>query len=163
MKKKSMNKKTAATALIVLVAVAIFLGFLFVNKGDGPVAGLILADTALEDLDTYNSASALHGDGIYLVASNAFNKFRADYESSIPANKNLYAAVHFVECPKGSEYTGKWIKNGTVLFESKGTLSRDLEGVISYMLDGSKLLKGSFVFALYDGEKKIFEQTFTVE
>lgn len=157
-----MNKKTAITVLVFIIVVAIFLGFLFVNKGDGPVMGMILADVAMENTETYNNASDTHGDGIYLIVSNAFNKFQEDYKANIPGKNDLYATIHFVECPQGSEYTGKWIKDGNVIQEDKGTLTTGPEGVITYMLDGDSVVKGSYTFELYDGDKKIFEKTLSV-
>jgi hypothetical protein len=158
-----MNKKTAITVLVIIIVAALFLGFLLVNKRDGPVAGIILADKAMEDTNIYNAAAKTHGDGIYLVVSNAFNKFQEDYKANIVKAKNLYATIHFVECPKGSEYTGKWLKEGKVIQNDMGTLPTGPEGVISYMLDKGNVVKGSYSFELYDGDRKIFEKVFSVE
>jgi hypothetical protein len=158
-----MKKKTAVAVLVVFIVAAIFLGFLFANKGDGPVAGMILADRAMENTETYKNAAKTPGSGIYIVVSSAFNKFQEDYKAGIPESKDLYAAVRFVECPKGSEYTGKWLKDGAVIREEKGTLTTDAEGVLTYMLEAKNVVKGSLTFALYDGDKKIFEKTFSIE
>jgi len=158
-----MNKKTAIFVLTILVAAAIFLGFMLVNKGDGPVTGMIMANRALENMEIYNDAAGTKDDGIYLIVSNAFNKFQEDYQAEIPESNDLYAAIHFVECPKGSEYTGKWMKDGNLLQEDNGTLLTGPEGVISYKLDGDSVVKGSYTFKLYDGDKKMFEKTFSVE
>jgi len=160
---KIMNKKTAVSVLIIFVAAAILLGLLLVNKGDGPVMGMIIADKAMENVDAYNDAADTQGAGIYLVVSNAFNKFQEDYQAKIPENNDLYAAIHFVECPKGSEYSGKWIKDGNLIQKDNGTLLTGPEGVISYKLDGDSVVKGSYTFELYDGDKKMFEKTFSVE
>lgn len=158
-----MSKKVAMTVLTIFIIAAIFLGLLLVNKGDGPVMGMILADKAMVDTETYNDAATIQGDGIYLIVSNAFNKFQEDYKTNIPVNKDLYAAIHFVESPKGSEYTGKWLKDGEVIQYDKEILPTEAEGVISYMLDGSNVLKGSYIFELYDGDRKIFEKAFFAE
>jgi len=163
MDKKSMKRHTAITVLIVIIAGAVLLGFLFLNKGDGPVTGMILADRAVENTETYNTTAKTHDDGIYLVVSNAFNKFQEDYKADIPENNDLYVTVHFVECPQGSEYTGKWIKSGIVIHEENRTLPTWPEGVISYMLDGPSVVKGTYTFELYNGNGKIFEKTFSVE
>lgn len=163
MNNKSMSRKTAITVLIIIVVAAIFMGLLLVNKGDGPVMGMILADNAMEDIETYDSAAKMHADGIYLVVSNEFNKFEEEYNADIPENKELYITIHFVECPKGSEYTGKWIKDGKVIQENNGTLPTGPEGVISYLLDGDSVVKGGYTFELYDGDRKVFEQSFSVE
>lgn len=158
-----MNKKTAITVLAVFVAAAILLGLLFVNNGDGPVAGMILADKAIESTEFYDDAAKTHEDGIYMVVSNAFNKFQEDYKSNIPEMKDLYAIIHFVECPKGSTFTGKWLTEGKVTREDKGTLPTGPEGVISYKLDGSSVVKGNYIFELYNEDRKIFEKAFSVE
>jgi len=163
MDKKTMNKKTAMTVLTIIVVAAIFMGFLLVNKGDGPVTGMILADRAIENVETYSNDVQTHGDGIYLVVSNAFNKFEEDYKAEILESKDLYATIHFVECPKGSEYTGKWIKDGNVVQEDNGILLTGPEGVISYLLEGDSAVKGSYTFELYEGDRKIFEKTFSIE
>lgn len=160
---KTMNKKTAISVLTIFVVAAIFLGLMLVNKGDGPVTGMIMADKALENMETYNDAAGTKGDGIYLIVSNAFNKFQEDYQAEIPESNDLYAAIHFVECPKGSEYTGKWMKDGNLIQEDNGTLLTGPEGVLSYKLDGDSVVKGSYTFELYDGDKKMFEKTFSVE
>lgn len=158
-----MNKKTALTVLAIIIVAALFLGFLLVNKGDGPVVGMIMANKAMENTDTYNNAAKTHGDGVYLVVSNAFNKFQEEYKANIPGSKNLYATIHFVECPKGSEYTGKWLKDGKVIQDGKEALPTEPEGVISYMLDGGSVVQGSYIFELYDGDRKIFEKAFSIE
>lgn len=158
-----MNKKTVITVLTIFVLAAIFLGALLVNKGDGPVAGMILADKAMENTDIYTNAAKTHNDGIYLVVSNAYNKLQEDYKTNVPENKDLYLTIHFVECPKGSEFTGKWLMEEKLIKEEKGTLTTDAEGVISYLLDGSSVVKGQYVFELYDGDRKLFEKEFFVE
>jgi len=158
-----MKKKTAGTVLAVIIIGAIFLGFLLVNKGDGPVMGMVLADRALENTEAYDNAAQSQGDGIYLVVSSAYNKYQEDYKADIPEGNDLYATIYFVECPQGSEYTGKWIKDGAVINENIGTLPTGPKGVISYILDGGSVVSGSYTFELYDGDGKIFETTFSIE
>ncbi len=162
MNKKPMGKKTAIIVLAVVIAAAIFLGFILVNKGDGPVTGMILAEKAIENTQAYSNAAMEHGNGVYLVVSNAFNKFQEDYKADILEGQSLYGTIYFVECPQGSEYTGKWVKDGNVIAEEKGTLSTGPKGVISYMLNEDSVTKGSFTFELYDENSKIFEYTFLV-
>jgi len=163
MSKKPMGKKTAVIVLAAVIVAAIMLGFILISSGDGPVMGMVLADRALENTSAYADAAKAHGDGIYLVVSNAFNDYQVDYETGIPQGKDLYATLHFVECPQGSEYTGRWVRNGDIVAEEKGTLSTGPEGVIAYMLDKDSVTGGSYTFELYDGDSKIFEYTFSVE
>lgn len=158
-----MKKKTAVVVLVVVIIAALVLGFLLLSKGDGPVMGMVLADRAMENTDAYNAAARAHGDGIYLVVSNAFNKFREEYKTDVPQGKDLYAVIYFVECPQGSSYTGKWVKDNAVLQEETKTLPTGPQGVISYMLDKSSAAKGNYTFELYDGNTKIFEKSFSVE
>ncbi|GEM_PF-1098023 len=156
-------KKTSIAVLVIIIIAAIIIGLVLVNKGDGPVTGMILADSKIENKDAYYNAVETHGGGVYLVVSNAFNKFQEDYKVEIPSGEDLYATIHLVECPKGSEFIGKWIKDGNVIGEDKGIVTTGPEGVISYMLEGEKVVKGSYIFELYDGDRKIFERTFSVE
>lgn len=159
----NMKKKTAITVLVVILIGAILLGFLLLNKGDGPVMGMVLADTAIENAKAYDAAAQAQGDGVYLVVSSAFNKYQEDYKTDIPQGNDLYATIHFVECPKGSKFTAKWMKEGTVIEEDIGTLLTGPEGVIAYKLDGDNVVSGSYTFELYGGDGKIFEMTFSVK
>jgi len=158
-----MNKKTSAIVLGIFIAASIFLGLLLINKGDEPVAGMILSDKALDNKDAYHSAEQLHGEGIYLVVSKAFNKFQENYKTRIPEGNDLYATIYLIECPKGSEFIIKWLKDGKVIKDEIGILSTEATGVISYMLDGTYVVEGFYSIELYDGDKRIFEKEFSVE
>lgn len=158
-----MKKKTSLIVLIIFIVLAILVGFVLVNKGDGPVAGMILADKVLDDIHKYNSAEEKQGKEIYLVVSKKYNKFEEDYKTSIPESENFYSTIHIVECPKGSEFTGKWLKHDEVIKEDVVTLTTDSEGVVSFMLDGDNVSRGGYSFELYEGDRKIFEKTFSVE
>lgn len=158
-----MNKKTSVIVLVIFIAASIFLGLLLINKGDEPVAGMILSDYVLDNKDVYHKAEQLHGEGIYLVVSKAFNIFREDYKAGIPEGKDIYAAIFFIECKKGSEFMIKWLKDGKVIKDEIEILSTDAMGVISYMLDGSYVVKGIYSIEIYDGDKRIFEKGFSVE
>lgn len=158
-----MNRQTSVAVGIVLVAVAIILGLLLLNKGDGPVAGMILSDRALVNTDQYNAAAKAPGDGIYLVASKEYNKFRNKYLSGIPEAKELFATFYFVECPVGTEFTVRWLKEDELIKEAKKTLVTNTKGVISYILEGAYLEKGSYSIELYDGNIKLIEKEFHVK
>ncbi len=163
MSKKPMSKKAAIIVLAVVIAAAIFLGFIFLNKGDGPVMGMMLADRPIKDTDTYSDTAKTHGEGVYLIVSNSFNDYQADYEAGVTQGEDLYAAIYFVECPQGSEFTANWIKDGNVAAEEKGTLPTGPKGVITYMLSKENVTSGSYTFELYDGDNRIFEYTFSIE
>ena len=157
-----MNKKTSITVLIAVIAAAVFLGFVLLNKGDGPVMGMMLSSGPVESIEEYEDAAEASGESVYMTVSKSIGKFQEDFGQSIPAGKDLYAAVYFVECPEGSQYTAKWIKDGSIAAEETGTLATGPKGVISYMLEGSLTAAGSYAFELYDGENIIFEKTFEV-
>ena len=162
MSKKPMGKKATIISLVIVIAAAILLGTVLLNKGDGPVAGIILSNGEIVDKGMYSDAEATH-DGVYLVVSNAFNRYQADYEADIPQGGTLYAAVHFVECPQGSAFTARWSRNGAVIAQEDGTLSTGPEGVISYKLDGAGVTGGSYTFALYQDGESIFQYSFAIE
>jgi hypothetical protein len=163
MEKKRMGKKATITTLVVLIACAVLVGALLLNKSDGPVTGMILSDMSIADAEAYSDAAEAQGDGIYLVVSNAFNKFQTDYQSAIPAGSELYANVYFVECPAGSAFTAKLMNDGVPVLEQEGILETGPYGVFSYSLGAEAASVGNYVFELYDGEELLLTQTFTVE
>ena len=162
MEKKRMGKKATITTLIVLIACAVLIGALLLNKSDGPVTGMILSDMPIADAEAYSDAAEAQGDGVYLVVSNAFNKFQTDYQSAISAGSELYASVYFVECPAGSVFTAKLLRDGALVSEQKGVLETGPYGVVSYSLGAEVTAAGAYVFELYDGDELLFTQTFTV-
>jgi len=162
MEKKPMGKKTALAVLGAVIVLAVLLGLLLMNKGDGPVTGMLLTDRVVASAQAYSDAAKKQGDGVYLVVSNAFNQFQEDYKAAIPEGRDLYATVYFVECPQGSTFTGKWVKEGHVIQEEKGTLPTGPQGIISYLLGGENATAGIYTFELYDGDQKIFEKTFQI-
>jgi len=163
MEKKRMGRKASITALVVLIACAILLGALLLNKSDGPVTGMILSSGPITDAEAYKTAAEAQGEGTYLVVSNAFNKFETDYQSAIPAGQELFATVYFVECPAGAVFTAKLLDGERIIADKEGVLKTGPYGVISYSLGGELLAAGTYVFALYDGGEELFTQTFTVE
>jgi hypothetical protein len=59
------------------------------------------------------------------------------------ANENVYTSIHFIETPKGMEYTVKWYLDGTeIKTESKKTVN-DLQDVVVYELDAKQALAGT--------------------
>jgi hypothetical protein len=162
MNKKPMGKKTALVVLAGVLVAAVLLGILLLNKGDGPVAGMILSGQAIATTQEYADVEKARGDGVYLVVSNAFNKFKEEYSAAIPTGSMLYATVHFVECPKGSAFTAKWSRDGAMVAEETATLTTEPQGVIAYELGAEAVTPGNYTFALYDGETEIFEYTFGI-
>ncbi len=163
MEKKRMGKKTAITMLVALIVCAVLVGMLLLNKSDGPVSGMILSEMPIADAEAYSSANEAHGDGIYLVVSNAYNKFQTDYQAAIPAGSELYANMYFVECPAGSAFTTKLLKDGALVTEQEGVLKTGPYGVVAYSLGTQASQAGTYIIELYDGENLLFTQTYIVE
>ncbi len=163
MEKQRMGKKVTITTMIALVVCAILIGALLMNKSDGPVTGMILSDMPIADADAYSNAAETKGEGVYLIVSNAFNKFQTDYQYAISHGEELYASVYFVECPAGSEFTAKLLKDGALVSEQTGVLATNPYGVVSYSLGAEATTAGDYVFELYDGDELLFTQAYTVE
>jgi hypothetical protein len=157
-----MNKKSSIISLTVLVVAAILFGIVLVNKGDGPVMGMVLADKVLTGEEDYEAVVGSRDAGVYLVLSNEMNKLKEKYKAEIPVGKDIFASVYFVECPKGASFKGKWILDGNVVYEETGILQSDKKGIVPYRLEAGKFKNGKCVFELYDGEKKIFGCTFDI-
>lgn len=158
-----MNKKTAAIALVILIAAAIFIAIIFLNKGDGPIAGVFISDKAAADVSGYKSMNSARGNGFYLVWNKEFNSFKEKVESNIPAGKDLYANVHFVECMKGTRFTAKWIANGETVKEETSELLTNQQGIIAYLLEGNQASIGSYSLEIWKGDKKLFTRGFSIE
>ena len=158
-----MNKRTSIIAFAILVAAAVFFGFILVNKGDGPVTGMIISDKTLEDIESYKIQEKSHRSGNYMILAAEYNKFNEKFKSSIPMGKDLYFNISIVESPKGSSFTARWLSDGKAIKEETKELSINQRGVVSYILDSKLANKGSFTFELYYDSKKIFEKSFQIE
>jgi hypothetical protein len=162
MNRKPMGKKTALFTLAGVVIAAILLGILLLNKGDGPVAGMILSGQAIATTQEYADAEKTRGEAVYRVVANAFNKFEEEYSATIHGGNALYATVHFVECPKGSAFTAQWIRNGEVIAEETASLATEPQGVIAYALEAEAATPGNYTFRLLEGGETIFKHTFQI-
>ncbi len=160
--KETNGQKAAITALIGLIACAILLGALLLNKGDGPVTGMILSGAPVADAEAYADAQNSAGTASfwsYPMRSQLPNGL------SIRHSGRKRALCIRVLCgmPGRLRVYAKILYDGTAAFEQEGTLETDPYGVICYPLDGETLPAGDYVFALYDGEEQIFSQPFTLE
>lgn len=163
MEQKRMSKKAGLIALIVFVVGAVLLGLLLLNKGDGPVTGMILSNQPIPDAAAYKAAEEAPGKDVYLVVSNAYNQFQVDYQTSIASGNPLVATVSFVECPAGSAFTGSWLKDGEPLTTSTAQTETEPYGVLSYSLEGAMVTTGDYTFVLSDASGELFRQAFRVE
>jgi hypothetical protein len=162
MNRKPMGKKTALLALVGVIIVAVLLGLLMLNKGDGPVAGVILSRQGIATTQEYADVEKACGEGVYLVSANAFNKFEDAFSATIPGGSALNATVHFVECAKGSVFTAQWSRDGAVIAQEAAALATEPQGVIAYALAAEFATPGNYTFTLLDGGETIFEHVFQI-
>jgi len=163
MEQKRMSKKAGVIALLVFVISAVLLGLLLLNKGDGPVTGMILSSQSFADSAAYKTAAEAPDETVYLVVSNAFNQFQVDHQSTIASGVLLVATVSFVECPTGTAFTGSWLKDGEPLFGSAGQTETEPYGVLSFSLESTMVTTGDYTFVLSDESGELFRQAFRVE
>ncbi len=158
-----MSKKISVIGITLLVAAAVLFGFVLVNKGDGPVMGMIISDKILVNVQDFKTINSFKDSGVYLTLEKEYNKFNEKFIDDIPAGKDLYANIHLVECPKGSKLTARWINKGKTVKEETKVLATDKNGVVSYIFDGSKAKRGDYTLELYSEDKKIFEHKFSID
>jgi hypothetical protein len=67
----------------------------------------------------------------------------ASQPDNLIANEKVYTSIHFIETPKGMEYTVKWYLDGTeIKAETKKTVN-DMQDVVVYELDAKQALAGT--------------------
>lgn len=158
-----MNKKKSIIALAILVGIAVIFGFILVNRGDGPIMGMILSTKSVENEQEYKEIETAKNDGVYLVTSMESNKYVEKYKKDIPQNKDLYANIYLAECRQGSKFIIKWVYKNNVIKEEEKALGTDQKGVVSYRLEESKVKEGSYTIEIYFESKKIFTQNFNAK
>lgn len=157
-----MNKRTSAAVLGILILFALVFGFILVNRGDGPVMGMIISDRAIANAGDYKLLESSK-EGVYLLLSSEFNCYKEKYITKIPSGKDAYFNVYFAESPKGSTYTAKWTLNGNSIKESSAVLPTDKKGVLPFLLEESLNIRGKYTFEIYNGKTKIFNTNFEIE
>ena len=157
-----MSKKTSIIVVALLVAAAVFLGLVLVNKGDGPVAGMIMSDKTAESVKDFEAVKISEDSGVYLILEKAYDKFVEKLINNIPAGRDLYANIYLVECPKGSIFNVKWVSEGKTVKEETKELATDKKGVVTYVLDGSNVKSGNYTLEIHTENKKIFEHNFLI-
>ncbi len=158
-----MNKRTSVFAVAILMVLAIGAGFILVNKGDGPVMGMVISDRAIENMQEYSAENIINNSGLYVVVEKEYNKFNEKFKTEIPVGKDLYANIQIVESPKGSKFTAKWVNAGKTVKEETKELTSDKKGTISYILDGDKTKSGKYTFELSISGKAVFKYEITVK
>jgi hypothetical protein len=125
--------------------------------------GMIISDKAIVDNKDYKDRESSPSQGGYLVAALEFNKLNDKFIDKIPEGRDLFFNIHVVECPKGSQFTAKWLLNGESIKEDTKALSTDKSGIISYPLEGTLAKKGHYSFEVYCEGRKVLEKGFQIE
>lgn len=68
----------------------------------------------------------------------------ANQEDALIVNEPVYASVHFVESPKGMEYTVKWYLDGTEIKSETKATEKDMQDIVVYELEAEQAVAGSF-------------------
>ncbi len=106
--------------LVVIVVMAVALAGC--DGNDDTIQSCIISNTS------YSSQEALES---------------ASQPDQLTANEPIYASIHFIETPKGMEYTVKWYLDGTEIeSESKETIN-DVQDVVIYELDAKLVTAGT--------------------
>lgn len=62
---------------------------------------------------------------------------------TLTATQPVYASIHFIESPKGMEYTVNWHLDGAEIKSETKAISKNLQDVVVYELEAEKVVKGS--------------------
>lgn len=82
------------------------------------------------------------------IISNTSYTSQSELESAtqtdtLSADEPIYASVHFVESPKGMEYSVKWYLEGTeIKSETKATVN-DAQDIVVYELEAEQAIAGT--------------------
>lgn len=87
----------------------------------------------------------------------------ANQEEILTVNEPIYASVHFVESPKGMEYTAKWYLDGTeIKSETKETV-KDMQDIVIYELEAEQAVAGSLKFEVTYKDTILLTKELTVQ
>ena len=67
----------------------------------------------------------------------------ANQEDALIVNEPVYASVHFVESPKGMEYTVKWYLDGTEIKSETKATEKDIQDIVVFELEKTQATAGS--------------------
>ncbi|NTV89698.1 MAG: hypothetical protein HGA22_04960 [Clostridiales bacterium] len=156
-----MNGKKSVIVIGIFVVAAVLLGLLLMNKGDGPVAGLMLASSEASSIEAYGRMAS--DNSKYVLLSNEFGGLKEKYHSGISTGQDLYADVHFVECLKGTEFKLCWSLDGKTVKEEVKKLEQDRQGVISYRLEKSLIEQGDWSVEILQEDQRLFKYSFQIK
>lgn len=64
-------------------------------------------------------------------------------EKMITANEPIYTSIHFVESPKGMEYTVKWYIDGNEIKSETKATEKDIQDIVVFELEKTQATAGS--------------------
>lgn len=67
----------------------------------------------------------------------------ASQADTLTAKKPIYASIHFIESPKGMEYTVKWYIDGTEIKSETKATGKDVQDIVIYRLEAEQAAEGS--------------------
>lgn len=82
------------------------------------------------------------------IVSNMSYTTENDLESAsqldMPAvDKTIYASIHFIESPEGTEYTVKWYLDGTEIKSETKATEGDIQDIVIYELGAEQVSEGT--------------------
>lgn len=67
----------------------------------------------------------------------------ANQDKILTANEPIYASIHFVESPKGMEYTVKWYIDGNEIKSETKATEKEIQDIVVFELEETKATAGS--------------------
>ena len=86
----------------------------------------------------------------------------APQPESFVTGESIYASVHFIESPLGTEYTGKWYLNGAEIKSETQQMITDRKGIILFTLDANKVTPGTIRFQIMYADDVLFSKELLV-
>lgn len=63
--------------------------------------------------------------------------------TTLTAGEQIYANIHFIESPKGTEYAAIWYMDGTEIKRETKETENDMQDLIVYELEAEQVLSGA--------------------
>lgn len=132
-------RKIFAFSFIAVLMIAVLTGC---SGNDDTVQTCIISDVS------YSSESELEA---------------AEQPDTLTLNEPIYASIHFIESPKGSEYTVKWyLDNNEIKAETKAT-ENDMQDVVVYVLEADQAQKGTLKVEVIYGEDILLSKELVIQ
>ena len=102
------------------------------------------------------------------IISNSSYSSRGELESAnqedvLTANEPIYASVHFVESPKGMEYTVKWYLDDTEIKSETKATEKDVQDIVIYELEADQAIAGSLKLEVIYKDTILLAKELTVQ